>query len=101
MLLQHFENPPALGQKKGGNSIEVGLMEIFQRLESERMFVFSTLDDFWQEYRMYHRKEQKVVPLHDDCMSAWRYAVQSLRFADVESNETWSQEIKYQNLGIV
>jgi len=101
MLPFHFENPPALGEKKGGISIEVGIMEIFQRLENQKLFVFSTLDDFWQEYRMYHRKDQKVVPLHDDCMSAWRYAVQSLRFADVESNETWSREIKYQNLGIV
>jgi len=97
----HFENPPAIGERKGGNSIEVGIMDIFQRMEDGRFHVFSTLRDWWEEFRMYHRKDGKVIPIRDDLMSATRYAVMSTRFAVSGKDPTWTGELKYQNYGIV
>ena len=91
MLPFHFENPPALGEKKGGNSVEAGLMEMLTRMEQGKFKVFNTMYDWFEEYRMYHRKDGKVVKLKDDLMSATRYAVMSLRFSDTETSR-WSSK---------
>lgn len=40
---------------------------------------------------MYHREDGKIYDLNDDLMSASRYAVQSLRFAQVPQNNTFGQ----------
>jgi phage terminase large subunit-like protein len=101
MLPFHFENPPALGEKKGGNSIEVGIMDILQRMEDDKFKVFNTLGLWFSEFRMYHRKDGKIVPLRDDLMSATRYAAMSQRFAVAGDDPTWDNEIKYRNLGII
>ena len=102
MLLDHFTNPPALGEKKGGNSIETGIMAMLQAMENDRFKVFSTLSDWFEEFRMYHRKAGKIVPVRDDLMSATRYAFQSMdRFGISGGEEDWSKEIEYKNMGIV
>ena len=90
-----------MGEKKGGNSIEVGIMNIYQRMEDGKFKVFSTLSDWFQEFRMYHRKDGKIVPLNDDLMSATRYASMSLRYAIVGEDPDWSGDIKYKNYGII
>ena len=97
----HFANPPALGEKKGGNSIEEGIMFILQKMEDEKIHVFATLSDWWEEFRMYHRKEGKIVPLNDDLMSATRYAVMSLRFSVSGKDPTWTKDIRYGEYGII
>ena len=97
----HFENPPALGEKKGGNSIEEGIMFMIQKMEVEKFHVFATLSDWWEEFRMYHRKEGKIVPLNDDLMSATRYAVMSLRFSVSGKDPTWTKDIRYGEYGII
>jgi hypothetical protein len=63
--------------------------------------VFSTLGDWWEEFRMYHRKEGKIVPLRDDLMSATRYAAMSLRFAVSGEDPTWTKDLEYRNYGII
>ena len=100
-LLEHFTNPPALGQTKGSNSIEEGLMAMIQSMEDNRFKVFNTLGDWFEEFRMYHRKQGKVVAIRDDLMSATRYAFQSQRHAIAGSDPTWTNEITYRNYGIV
>ena len=100
-LLQHFSNPPALGENKGSNSIEEGLMAMLQSMEAGNFKVFSTLSNWFEEFRMYHRKGGKVVPFRDDLMSATRYAFQSQRFAVSGSDPAWTQDITYKNNGIV
>ncbi len=100
-LLDHFTNPPALGNDKGSNSIEEGLMAMLQSMEAGKFKVFSTLSDWFEEFRMYHRKNNKVVPIRDDLMSATRYAFQSQRFAVAGKDPTWTQDIEYRNYGIV
>jgi hypothetical protein len=43
--------------------------------------VFSNLNDWFAEFRMYHRKDGKVVKKQDDLMAATRYGVIMLRHA--------------------
>ena len=101
LMLDHFTNPPPLGENKGGNSIEEGLMALIQVMENGKFKVFSTLPDWFEEFRMYHRKGGKVVALRDDLMSATRYAFQSQRFAVSGKDPTWTKDIKYRNYGII
>ena len=101
MLPFHFENPPAIGEKKGGNSVEVGIMDMLQRMENGQFKVFNTLTDWFEEFRMYHRKDSKIVAIRDDLMAATRYGVMSLRFATAQEDPVWSGKIQYKNLGIV
>ena len=100
-LLEHFTNPPALGANKGSNSIEEGIMAMLQSMEDKKFKVFNTLNQWFEEYRMYHRKENKVVPLRDDLMSATRYAFMSKRFAVSGKDPAWTKDIEYRNYGII
>ena len=70
-------------------------------MEQGRFQVFNTLGDWLEEFRMYHRKDNKIVPLKDDLMAATRYAVQSTRFAMPLGDSIWSDDLKYPDLGIV
>jgi len=99
--LEHFTNPPGLGQTKGSNSVEEGLMAMLQSMEAGKFKVFNTLPHWFEEFRMYHRKEGKVVALRDDLMSATRYAFQSQRHAIAGSDPEWTSDLTYRNYGIV
>ena len=100
-ILEHFTNPPALGEKKGSNSIEEGLMAMLQAMENGNFKVFSTLSDWWEEFRMYHRKGGKVIPIRDDLMSASRYCFMSQRHAVSGNDPTWTKDLEYRNYGII
>ena len=63
--------------------------------------MFSNLSDWFEEFRMYHRKDYKVVPIRDDLMSATRYAFQSQRFAVSGKAPEWTQAVEYRNYGII
>ena len=77
MIHKHFENP------EGGISVEPGIMDILQRMQTGRFKVFNYLNLWFEELRMYHRKDGKIIKVHDDLMSATRYASQSLKFASI------------------
>ncbi len=77
----HFSNPLAPGQTKGNNSVETGISDMIQRMQTGRFKVFRTCFDFFQEFKMYHRKDGKIIAKNDDILSATRYATMSLRFA--------------------
>lgn len=66
---------------KRGNGVEAGLMEMLERMQTGRFKVDENLTMWWEEYRMYHRKDGKVVKERDDLMSATRYALMMLRYA--------------------
>ena len=68
----------------GSNSVEAGLMDMLERMQTNRLKVFSTVGEFFEEFRMYHRKEGKLVKERDDLISAFRYAVMMLRFAETK-----------------
>lgn len=65
----------------GGNGVEAGLMEMLDRMQSGRWKVFTTCTDWLAEYRLYHRKDGRVVKEFDDAISASRYALMMLRYA--------------------
>ncbi len=78
MLGSHFENPA------GGQAVEPGLMDMLQRMQSGRFKVFENLNRWFEEMRMYHRIDGKLVKERDDLMSATRYAVMSIRYASLK-----------------
>jgi terminase large subunit-like protein len=67
----------------GSMGREAGLMEMYDRFQTGRLKVFAHLKQYFEEMRMYHRKEGKVVLLFDDLISASRYALMCLRFSSV------------------
>lgn len=71
----------------GGNSVEAGLMEMYDRMTTGRWKVFSTCQAWFEEFRLYHRKDGKVVKVLDDTLSASRYAYMMRRFAQVRQAE--------------
>ncbi|WP_292570454.1 hypothetical protein [Mesorhizobium sp.] len=71
----------------GSVSVEAGLMDMLDRMQSGRFKVFSTLAAWFEEFRLYHRKNGQVVKLRDDLMAATRYGVMMLREAIVDPAE--------------
>jgi hypothetical protein len=53
----------------GSVSVEAGLMMMLDRTQSGRFKVFRHLNDWWEEFRLYHRKDGKVVKEGDDLMA--------------------------------
>lgn len=74
-VYRKFENPD------GGNRVEVGIMEVNNRLQAGTLKIFSTCTPIFEEMRRYHRKNGKRVKKDDDLMDCLRYAVMSIRHA--------------------
>jgi hypothetical protein len=51
---------------------EAGLMDMLDRMQSGRFKVFKHLHDWFDEFRLYHRKDGRVHKEGDDLMSATR-----------------------------
>jgi phage terminase large subunit-like protein len=62
-------------------SVEAGIADMLIRMESGRFKVFRDLTDWFEEFRLYHRKDGRVHKEGDDLMSATRYGVMMLRYA--------------------
>ena len=69
----------------GSNGVEAGLMDMLDRMQTGRFKVFSNMDDWFSEFRLYHRKDGKIVKKADDLMSATRYALMMKRKAIVQT----------------
>lgn len=81
----HFDDTQVVGERKLSRmSTEAGLQEMLTRMESGRLKVFKHLADWFEEFRMYHRKDGLLVKLRDDIMSATRLTIMDLRFAETE-----------------
>lgn len=66
----------------GGNGVEIGLVELYERMTTGRLKVFSHLSDWFEEKLNYHRDEDgKIVKINDDLLSATRYAYMMRRYA--------------------
>jgi phage terminase large subunit-like protein len=74
--------PERVTFEDGTNGVEAGLMDMLDRMQTGRLKVFSHLVDWFEEFRLYHRKDGKVVKEFDDLMSASRYALMGKRFAE-------------------
>jgi phage terminase large subunit-like protein len=62
-----------------GNGVEAGLMEMLDRMQTGRFKVDANLSDWFDEFRMYHRKEGKIIKLNDDLLDATRYGMMMIR----------------------
>jgi len=69
----------------GSVSVEAGLIKMLTMMQAGRFKVFKHLNDWWEEFRLYHRKDGKVVKEGDDLMAATRYAILMLRFASTRA----------------
>lgn len=76
MLKKHAQTPD------GGTSVEVTVGEMFERMQTGRFRVFSHLSDWFEEFRLYHRKNGLINDINDDILSATRYGVMMLRYAE-------------------
>jgi phage terminase large subunit-like protein len=65
----------------GSNGVEPGVMGILDLMQTGHFKVFSDLRDWWEEFRLYHRKEGQIVKVNDDILCAMRYAWMMRRFA--------------------
>ena len=108
MLAEHFKNPPVDGALNGNNSVEAGISILLQRMETGRLYIFKSCVNTFEEMRLYHRKNGKVVPIKDDLLSAMRYGALSIeRFGEKSKSKTlyrkygFEKEIEYSNIGIV
>lgn len=107
MLHEHAQFPETgdeSGNKISRVSVEAGLQAMLQGFKANdpaeyarqldllnragkthekplRIRVFASQTVWFSEFRLYHRKDGKVVKLRDDVMSATRYAYMMLRYA--------------------
>jgi hypothetical protein len=71
----------------GSFGLEAGVSALLDRMQTNRFKVARHLSDWWEEFRMYHRKDGIIVKERDDLMSATRYAIMMLRFAETDKKE--------------
>ena len=83
LLPDHFTNTPIDNQVEGKGGIQImpGIVEMANRFNDGRLKVASHLFEWFEEFRNYHHKDNKIVDRDDDLMAATRYAVMSLRHA--------------------
>ena len=91
-----LSHPPGRGEIEGtgGNGVEAGLMDMLDRMQTGRLKVAKHLHDWWEEFRLYHRKDGKVFKENDDLMSATRYALMMLRHAKVQASTTQLPKVR-------
>lgn len=82
---------------KADNAVEAGIHNVFQRLSTGRIKVFSTLQNWLSEFRIYRRDENgKVVKENDHLMDATRYLVMTgLTLATTEPMESHHDDFDY------
>lgn len=73
-----FENPD------GSRFVEPGIMELFERMRTDRLKVFRGCEHVLREIRMYHRKEGKLVKVDDDALDAVRYGSMMIKTRGVK-----------------
>jgi phage terminase large subunit-like protein len=71
--------------KGGGQDTEPIVMETLDRMRTGRFKVFKNLGAWFEELRSYHRKNGKIVRVHDDLLSATHYGLMMLRCARTEA----------------
>ena len=88
MLRYRATNPPLQGKLEGsgGVGVEPGIMDLLERMQTGRFKVATHLLEWWEEFRLYHRKDGQIVKENEDLMAATRYAVMMLRFAKVQTD---------------
>lgn len=82
------------GTEASRNSVEAGIADMLNRMQTGQLKVFSHLADWFEEFRMYHRKDGKLVKEQDDILSATRYALMMLRYAITQPRAQSAQSLR-------
>lgn len=77
--------------KGGAQSKEKIVMDMYDRMKTGRLKVFSHLREWFEEYRNFHRKDNKINAKYDDLLSATFYAVMMVRFSSTK--QRFNQEM--------
>lgn len=75
----------------GTNGLEAGVAEMLARMQTQRLRVFRHLEDWFEEFRLYHRKDGLIVPKIDDLLSATRYGMMMRRHAKTKEEVLGNQ----------
>lgn len=78
----------------GTNGVEAGVQEMLQRMQVGRFKVFKHLDEWFEEFRTYHREDGKIVKLADDLLSATRVAWMMRRYGLTKNEADTPQGIE-------
>lgn len=74
-LLQSYKDL-GLHLRLANNGVESGIYDVWQRLSTGRLKVFSSLTSFFTEYRLYRRDEKgRIIKENDHLMDCMRYIV--------------------------
>ena len=71
------------------------MFEMLDRMQTGRWKVFNHLNDWFEEFELYHRKDGLIVKLNDDLLSASRYALMMKRYAVVRKQAKKLTEIEF------
>ena len=78
--------------KDGSNKVEVGLIEVRQRMLDGRFKVSKYLSEWWKEKDIYrYGDDNKPIKEKDDLMDATRYLTIMLRYAISEEENTFNK----------
>ncbi len=69
-------------------STEAAIQEMLTRFQTGRLKVFNHLNLFFEEVRLYHRKDGIIVKVRDDILSATQKGIMDLRFAVTKPSPT-------------
>jgi phage terminase large subunit-like protein len=88
MLPEHAQFEPVSDRTEDNTqaarkSVEAGVQMMVNRMLEGRFKVAAHLADWWEEYRLYHRKDGKLVKVNDDLISATRYGLMCIEKAAV------------------
>lgn len=79
----------------GGNSVEAGVSDLLNRMQTGRFKVFSHIHDFFQEFRIYHRRNGVIHKVNEDLLDAVRYGTMGIRFAATEPRSGPAKVVSY------
>lgn len=91
--------PEPVKHPDGGNSVEAGISDMLNRMQSGRFKVFSNQQMFIEEMRMYHRKNGLIHKVDEDLIDAVRYGCMGIRYASTEPGSSLGKIIPI-NFGV-
>jgi phage terminase large subunit-like protein len=91
--------PEPVKHADGGNSVEAGISDVLNRMQTGRLKIFSNNAELLEELRMYHRKNGLIHKVDEDLADAMRYLVMGIRYACNEPRSIGGQ-VHHINFGV-
>lgn len=74
------------------SSVEAGLSLMLDMMQTGRLKIAAHLTELFDELRLYHRKDGKIVKEYDDIISAVRYGIMMLRYAECKPSTSGTRK---------